>query len=139
MTDKERYKIECYRDKGRSYAEIAKNLDLSINTVKTYCKRHNLGGVRGGRHVKVGEPCACANCGSPVYQIKGRRRKRFCSDKCRNLWWNSHMDLVNRKAYYECDCKNCGKHFTAYGDNDRKYCSRECYLEARWGGKREHA
>ncbi len=30
-----------------------------------------------------------------------KKEKRFCSDSCRNKWWNT-MDEVDRKARYEC-------------------------------------
>ena len=45
------------------------------------------------------------------------------------------MDLVNRKANYECTCEKCGKKFISYGNKDRKYCCHECYIEDRFGGE----
>lgn len=134
MTDKEKYQITAYRDQGLSYTVISKKLGLSINTVKTYCKRHGLGGVRALETANEVEVCTCENCGMPVRQNPGRKKKRFCSDKCRNAWWNSHMELVNRKANYECICANCGKSFVSYGNRECKYCSHECYIEDRFGG-----
>lgn len=134
MTDKQKNQITEYREQGMSYTEISKKMDLSINSIKTYCKRHGLGGVKA---YKVDEPAViipCEYCGKPVKQNPGRKQKRFCSDKCRNLWWNSHMDLVKKKANYECTCVNCGKQFTSYGNKERKYCSHSCYIEDRFGG-----
>ena len=49
-------------------------------------------------------------------------------------WWNSHLHLVKRKAMYDFVCPTCGKSFSAYGNRNRKYCSHECYIEARFGG-----
>ena len=46
MTDNQKTLIQIYREKGMSYKEIADALVLSINTVKTFCKRNGLGGVR---------------------------------------------------------------------------------------------
>lgn len=46
MTDKEKNQIAIYRNQGMSYTQISKKMDFSINAVKTYCKRHGLGGTR---------------------------------------------------------------------------------------------
>lgn len=133
MTEKEKRQIAVYREQGLSYTEISKKMDLSINSIKTYCKRHGLGGVRAFAVANT-KICACEHCGNPVKQNPGRKQKRFCSDKCRNLWWNSHLDLVKKKANYECTCVHCGKQFTSYGNKERKYCSHSCYIEDRYGG-----
>lgn len=44
-------------------------------------------------------------------------------------WWNSHRDAVNKKAYRTFVCEYCGKEFTSYATDTRKYCSRECYFK----------
>jgi len=67
-------------------------------------------------------------------QTEGRKEKKFCSDRCRNKWWNSHLSEVKRKAMYEYTCPNCKKTFMAYGNRNRKYCSHECYINDRFGG-----
>lgn len=46
MTTSEQLKITAYRENGMPYSEIAKALSLSVNTVKSYCKRHDMGGRR---------------------------------------------------------------------------------------------
>lgn len=65
------------------------------------------------------------------------KEKIFCSDNCRMKWWNSHQELVNRKAEYVFVCRNCGKLFTAYGNKERKYCSHSCYIEHRYSKKEQ--
>lgn len=134
MTEKEKRQIAVYREQGLSYTEISKKMDLSINSIKTYCKRHGLGGTRAYEADSSLVVVACEHCGNPVKQNPGRKLKRFCSDKCRNLWWNSHLDQVKKKANYECTCVCCGKQFTSYGNKERKYCSHSCYIEDRFGG-----
>ncbi|WP_369677897.1 RNA polymerase sigma factor [Ruminococcus sp. CAG:379] len=42
MTNKQKEKIIVLRQDGTSYKEIAEQLDLSVNTVKSYCQRHEL-------------------------------------------------------------------------------------------------
>ena len=83
-----------------------------------------------------GRVTECGYCGAPIIQTPGRKKKKFCSDHCRNHWWNTHLDLVDRRANYEFVCQTCGKPFTAYGNAHRKYCSRGCYIEDRFGGFR---
>ncbi|MFR5584198.1 MAG: hypothetical protein ACLTLQ_10630 [[Clostridium] scindens] len=45
-------------------------------------------------------------------QNAGRKEKKFCSDKCRNKWWNAHLDKVDRRAIREVTCAGCGKTFS---------------------------
>lgn len=75
----------------------------------------------------------CKNCGEEITQQMNRKLKMFCCDKCRNQWWNTHLHLVNRKAYYEITCQHCGKVITVYGNKNRKYCSHGCFVEHRYG------
>lgn len=130
MTNEQKNMIEAYRRKGVGYKQIAKELGLSPNSVKSFCRRNHL----SREDLKQNESeSSCEQCGNPIQQLKGRKRKRFCSDKCRNLWWNSHLDQVKRKAVYEYVCPICGKAFSVYGNAKRKYCSHACYLMGRFG------
>lgn len=134
MNENQKEIISIYRQQGLGYKAIAEKLDISVNTIKTYCKRNDLGGNRSAFkkfNIKV-EPCE--NCGKPVVQSIHRKRKRFCCNSCRMNWWNTHQDLVNRKANYELICKYCGNTFISYGNANRKYCSHECYLNERFRG-----
>lgn len=134
MNDTQKLQIQRLRAEGYGYGKIAEKLGISLNTVKTYCRRHGFGGV-AVKPKEEGEKKFCLCCGIPVMQITGRKEKRFCSDKCRNKWWNSNLDQVNRKANYEYICSCCKKPFTAYGNKNRKYCSHECYILDRFGGE----
>ena len=137
MTKDEKNSIARMRKDGCSYSQIARELGLNENTVKTFCRRKGLTGTA----VEMSEPVIpgvtekpCCQCGKPVIQYPGRKEKKFCSDACRNRWWNSHIGQVRRKAMYEYTCPSCGSTFYAYGNRNRKYCSHECYIEARFGG-----
>lgn len=133
MNDTEKLQIQRLRAEGCGYGTISEQLGISINTIKTYCRRHGFGGVAvEPKEDSVKKFCRC--CGIPVMQTAGRKEKRFCSDKCRNKWWNNNLDQVNRKANYEYICPCCKKTFTAYGNKNRKYCSHACYIEDRFGG-----
>jgi len=48
MTDLEKQRIAVMRSAGESYKTIAKALNLSLNTVQTFCRRNQLTGLRGG-------------------------------------------------------------------------------------------
>ena len=134
MNDAQREQIRKLRGESYSYMKISQVLGISENTVKTFCRRKGLGGVvQPSVHVKeAGHFCLC--CGVAVMQTAGRKEKRFCSDRCRNKWWNSHLDQVNRKAHYKYVCPCCKKPFVVYGNANRKYCSHECYIKDRFGG-----
>ena len=143
MTNEQRATIDSLRAQGLGYKKIANMISISPNTVKSY--------LRQAKPVHMEKPafeplpqsaspkqaeCKCDNCGKTIEQVSGQKRKRFCSDSCRNAWWNSHLDQVRRRAIYHFTCPACGKQFSAYGNAQRKYCSRACYLEGRYGGRR---
>lgn len=132
MTDAQKIQISNLRAEGFGYKRIAEQMGISENTIKTYCRRNGLGGKAATE--EQADKHVCLYCGVEVEQNPGRKEKKFCSDKCRNKWWNEHLDGVNRKAMYEYECPHCKKLFTVYGNSHRKYCSHECYIADRFGG-----
>jgi endogenous inhibitor of DNA gyrase (YacG/DUF329 family) len=136
MTDAQKDRIRQMKAGGFGYIKIARELGLPENTVKSFCRREGLNRKAPDKGAPVTEAgigtCPC--CGAEVVQNPGRKAKKFCSDKCRNKWWNSRLDQVERKAHYEFVCAYCKKPFTAYGNAGRKYCSHECYIKDRFGG-----
>lgn len=140
MTEKQKIQIADMRGEGYGYIKIARMLGLSENTVKSFYRRKKLTRRTDAvSHMAVpvmdGQRF-CLYCGVEVAQTPGRKEKKFCSDRCRNKWWNSHLDRVKHKAIYEYICRHCKKPFTAYGNAGRKYCSHECYIKDRFGGGR---
>ena len=117
--------ILTLRQQGCSYQEIAGQLILSPNTVKSVCRR------RGANAPKPDMLSlnACKNCGVPLPQSIGGRKRAFCCDKCRYAWWNQSR----RKQPYRLTCYCCGKEFISYGNRKRKFCSRKCYILSRYG------
>jgi len=123
MTIFQKEQVKQRRLSGDSYGLIAAELNISEGTVKTFCRRNNIGlSIQTSKNNTV-----CLQCGLSLTHTPHKRQKKFCSDKCRLAWWNSHQDQVNRKANYNFICIVCGKEFTAYGDNDRRFCSRACF------------
>jgi uncharacterized protein YjcR len=125
MTNEQNKQIKNLRCDGTSYSTIASMLDISINTVKSFCRRNNL----ANKYCKN----ICDNCGASLLHTPGAKKKRFCCDKCRMDWWAKNTDKVNRKALYNFECGTCGVDFQSYGNAYRKYCSRRCYGKSRRG------
>ena len=130
MNELQKKQIIQYRENGLSYKMISSLTDISVNSVKSFCQRNNLGGVKTPEN----DISFCKNCGAFIYKTKGKKQKRFCCDKCRNAWWNNNLALVKRKTYHVFTCSCCSKTFISYGSRHRKYCSHECYIKDRFGG-----
>ncbi|MDR1465295.1 MAG: sigma-70 region 4 domain-containing protein [Oscillospiraceae bacterium] len=124
MTDRQKRQIEAMRRKGCSYAEISDELELSPNTVKSYCQRS-----RGGSEGDV-----CRNCGEPIMQNHGAKQKNFCSNHCRQDWWNHNRNQINHRDRRTAICDCCGQAFEVHGKRKQRFCSQECYADWRRGG-----
>lgn len=134
MTQAEKEKLEQMRMRGASYSEISKRLNLNVSTVKTYCRRNNLQTANLQSLEKIQQDSAlCKQCGKPLLQAVKQKPKKFCSDKCRMAWWNSHRDEVIRTGVSKLLCSSCGSIFESY-DTNRKYCCHACYITDRFGG-----
>lgn len=139
MTNEQKQQIIKLRQDGYGYATIASSLGLTKNQVSAFCRRSNLTGTKAAVHTEEKpDPNCCRNCGKSLTQTPGRKPVKFCSDTCRTHWWNTHLDNVNRKAFYSFTCACCGKPFTAYGNDHRKYCSHDCYIADRFQGGDRH-
>lgn len=139
MTNEQKIKIAELRQQGFGYTTIADTLNISKGAVRSFCQRNNLGGVKAATHITdKPDGVFCKECGAPLVQPQGRKPVKFCSKQCRVHWWNKNLDKVNRKALYSFTCSCCGKEFTAYGNNHRKYCSHECYIRDRYKGGECH-
>ena len=132
MTESQKRKIALLRSKSKSYAHISSALGISENTIKSYCRRNKLGADFIKTLQKPGESI-CENCSNPITSALRAKRKRFCSDKCRMLWWKANPECINQMAIYNFTCARCGTGFSSYGNKGRKYCSHACYVAARFG------
>ena len=131
MTAEEARKIDKLRNDGASYGNIAKLLHLKESTIKAYIRRKKQSSdVQASMNT-------CLECGKTITNGK-YRPKKFCSDKCRMRWWNTHSDTVNHKNARMIVCPVCGNEFCNNGRNLRKYCSHRCYIEARYYGGESH-
>ena len=70
----------------------------------------------------------CPQCGKAIRQPRYGRTKKFCSDRCRWAWWNTHPSPENWKKVEKRICPVCGRVFLArlQEGRARTYCSRAC-------------
>ncbi len=127
MTEYQKEQIANMRVAGESYAAIAIALGLSRNTVKSYCQRNV-----AVEPIPHNPDDKCDKCGNAIIQATGHRKRRFCSDACRMAWWNTHRNLIDGHTKAAYTCAACGKLFTDYPGQQRKYCSHACYIVHRY-------
>ena len=63
MTNEQKFQIAAYRKAGKGYKQIAKELDLSANSVKSYCRRNGLSNETLEKNLPES---ACENCGKSI-------------------------------------------------------------------------
>ena len=121
MNREQKASIIRMRSDGMTFSEIANQLQLSINTVKSFYRRN----------AKTETPLEdCVHCGKPIVQTKNKRQKKFCSNKCCNAWWPAHPHNRRPKRLYSHICAHCGIVF----QSDRaksKYCTVKYFADAR--------
>lgn len=123
MTNKEKQRIIELRNSGLGYGAIATELGISKNAVSAFCRRFNDESVKE----KVGY---CKHCGTKLVMIPKHKTKVFCSDKCRIAWWKDNSSQMQHRNMKSGVCEFCNNEFEYYGNRQRKYCSRDCYLSA---------
>ena len=127
MTESQKQQVLEMRRRGVSFSDIAAVVGLSRNTIKSFARRVEI------KNTKEPEPGFCLHCGKPLFQMPKTKPRRFCNEKCRYAYWNSHRCMMISKVNPSMTCSYCGKEFDAHGKKSRKYCGRQCYTHARWG------
>ena len=113
-------KIDSMQSQGLGYKKIAAMTGLPVNSVKSYCRRH-----------QPDQDAGCRFCGKPLVQKPGVKQKKFCDDSCRMNYWNSHREEIKHRSITSVTCPYCGTMFQSYGNVPRKFCSRACASAAR--------
>ena len=132
MTSEQKRFIDQYRRQGMGSTEIAEKLSLSVNTVKSYCRRNAVetAATDGG----AAPSGICKQCGKLMTGGQDRRGKQFCSDRCRYQWWHLHRgESLNATEH---TCQRCGRAFRT--NRQQKYCCHNCYIMARFGGRKRY-
>ena len=135
MTNSQKERISHMRLEGESFAVIADALGLSRNTVKSFCLR-NLHPDPLEAKAAPASSGFCDQCRMVFVLCTGHRQRRFCSDRCRMVWWNAHRDLLKSNAKVKHTCACCSKRFMGYERQRRKYCSHACYIAHRYEKER---
>ncbi len=131
MTAQQKEQVTGLRLLGYGYQAIAQQLALSRDAVKSYCARNKIVPQSG----ETIDYHLCPECFSILSHVEGHKKKRFCSDRCRHSWWIKHKTGIgNQEA---CECRQCGKSFYKYRSETKKFCSKECYFQYRYGGGHE--
>jgi len=72
-------RINELRQLGYGYKKIANELSITASAVRYACNKQNDDEQLIGR---------CKHCGLEMKSVKGKKKKVFCSDRCRWQWWN---------------------------------------------------
>lgn len=125
MTEIQKQQIQSMRSNGLVFADIANKLHLSVNSVKSYCRRNAI-------QKQDVTSALCKHCGAVLINTPGHRQKIFCSAACQQKYWWENRNLMQHHALISVTCPACGKSFTAYKGHHRKYCSHTCYIADRY-------
>jgi hypothetical protein len=66
------------RQAGYGYKRIARTLNITVAEVRGICDEEDEAILSG----------QCKQCQTSIRSIKGKKRKQFCSDRCRWDYWN---------------------------------------------------
>ena len=121
MTRTQKTTILEMRAEGITYKAIAAQMGMSLGSVKMFVSRHNRADDR-----------RCEQCGKLLPKGAGASQ-RFCSTKCKNVWWKAHPGKTAGDKLLSCTCTICGKTDTSHPDLEFRYCSRcqgyHCYCQ----------
>ena len=132
--------IKLRINERKSYGAIAEELGVSVNTVKSFCLRNDLGddrikGPLPARTYRTPKQVAeriqigyCRVCGTAFEKGPRQRTKLYCSDLCAHRYRFSHP-----RTYVSRTCLVCGKEIKEIDHRKvRKYCGLDCYRTARY-------
>ena len=88
MSKDDKQQIIKLKESGYGYKKIAKELGMTVSQVRYVCLKYE------SESELIGN---CKHCGIEIKSVKGKKRKTFCSDRCRWDWWNKH----NRELKHE--------------------------------------
>lgn len=90
--------IETLRRLNYPYSFIAKELGMSLNTVKSICRRNGFK-AEGKRKTKNEKETAhiCNYCHKPLLDDK-RSDSKFCSLNCRIKWRRQNIKIIQKNT-----------------------------------------
>lgn len=112
MTNEQKQEIYQLKNAGENITEISRKLDIPMNTIKSYLRMNK-------------NESYCPVCGVVLVHKPHKKKKKFCSDKCRMTYWRNNHTKTD--TMIPIICAGCGRKFYAYKSKKRKYCSSLCY------------
>lgn len=128
MNSKEKSRIIELRQEGLGYKRIAGELNISVNTIKSFCRSHHL------TSKYFPKPIKCKTCRKEIQQNCKRKARVFCCETCKQKWWNEHRTSYKNTQLIDTICLSCGKPFKSYSKTQRKFCCHGCYVHYRFKG-----
>ena len=120
MTVEEKNKVLTLTREGKSIREIAELMNFPKSTVALIAEQKD----------RVKEFIECPGCGKTIIHPLPHtgRWQKYCNSECKNKFYRESK----YKKHVRSICQCCGKEFFQYTNTDWKYCSRECYINARY-------
>ena len=128
MTKEQKQSIFELREQGLPFSQIAEAVGICRSTVKSFHRREVIRRAEEERRKRE----SCQFCGKRLEQKPKQKRRYYCDDNCRYAFWNRQRADPNCGTCSHI-CAYCGKAFSCFPSDRRKYCSRACYANARWG------
>ena len=96
MTALQRQRIAELRAQNYPYRFIAEALGISMNTVKSICRRQHLP-TTCGRKTKAEKKQVhiCKNC-YRFFTPSRQDGRLFCSEACRREWWKANRNIIEK-------------------------------------------
>ena len=91
MTALQKNTIVKLRQTGMRYSLIAEKVGLPKSTVSSFCQRNRI-------EEALDTEDQCPQCFAGLRHVSGKRKKRFCCDKCRQAWWNARRVKASNRA-----------------------------------------
>ena len=76
-------KVFLLRVGGYTISRIHEITGINEETIKSRCRRAGL----VGNYSRSINTNFCKQCGTQLTRLPGRKKKEFCTDKCRLEWW----------------------------------------------------
>ena len=112
-------RVVAYRNDGLSYKEIAEKTNVSVDYARAIYSRARR---KDNSIISDGPDGTCRYCGEPLQYIDGKKKKLFCCQKCSD----DFRYQKKKREPYVLVCELCGHEFVAYGNPNKRFCSREC-------------
>ena len=135
--DAEREEVRALRLSGMECPQIAEQTGMVLEQVIEHCRKLGLPET-GSCHLLPPDQNTerrCPVCGRIIEQRGRGAPRKCCSDECSAEY--ERKNYKKMKVGRVTVCQNCGRPFTAICESrsKRRFCSRNCYFEYRYGMK----